>query len=38
MQPQTEIPQSGKRVFLNILAFVVGTIALLLAVKFLLGL
>jgi L-asparagine transporter-like permease len=38
MQPQTELPQSGKRVFLNILAFVVGTIVLLLAVKYLLGL
>jgi len=38
MQPQTELPQSGKRVFFNILAFIVGTIALLLAVKFLFGL
>jgi len=38
MQPQTDHPQSGKRVFLNILAFVVGTIVLLLAVKFLFGL
>ena len=38
MQPQTELPQSGKRVFFTILAFIVGTIALLLAVKFLFGL
>ncbi len=39
MQPQTqqETPQSGKHVLLNIIGFIVGTIVLLLALKYLLG-
>jgi len=38
MQQPTEASHSGKRVLFNILVFIVGIVALLLAVKYLFGL
>jgi len=37
MQQHAQTPQSGKRVLFNILAFIIGTVALLLAIKYLIG-